>query len=68
MHGWPHPYGHTYMSRNYFLTKEQYLDFKNVKGQYQKIFNFFVRIFYACMLACIMAMHAPPIGGIEPVF
>ena len=68
MHGWPHPYSHTHLSRNYFSTKEQYLDFLNPKGKYQKIFIFFVRIFYACMHAPMPPMHAPPIGGMEPVF
>ena len=57
-----------HMSQNYFSTKEQYLDFQNPKGKYQKIFIFFVRIFYACMHAPMPPMHAPPIGGMEPVF
>ena len=33
------------MGQNYFLREEQYLDSKNPKGQYQKIFSFFLRIF-----------------------
>ena len=36
-----------HMSQKYFSTKDQYLDSLTAKGKHQKIFIFFVRIFYA---------------------
>ena len=53
-----------HMSQKYFSTKEQYLDSLTAKGKHQKIFIFFVRIFYAfrafwALWACAGARGRP---------
>ena len=53
-----------HMSQKYFSTKVDHLDSLNIKGKHQKIFIFFVRIFYAfrafwALWACAGARGRP---------
>ena len=45
-------YGHAHISPNYFLREEPYVNSLNPKGQYQKIFIFYFRIFRRIHRTC----------------